>query len=80
MKLAIAIIGTIIALVGVLFVIFKFVTPGSKAAATTVAGATAPAPAMPPSATDKTAQRMGAAAGLISAASDAAFNLGFGKL
>jgi hypothetical protein len=79
MKVALAIIGTVVALVGVLFVIFKFVTPGPKAA-TTVGAATTPAPAMPPNATDKTAQRLGAAASVITAAGDAAFNLGFGKL
>lgn len=62
MKLAIGIIGGVAALFAVLFLVFKLVKPGPKAA-TTPAAALTPAPPPPASATDKAAQRLSAVAG-----------------
>lgn len=67
MKVALAIIGTLVAFVGVLFFVFKFVVPGPKVA-TTVQQATTAAPSTPKSATtDRTAQRIGSVADLVTA-------------
>jgi hypothetical protein len=77
MKVAIAIIGTVAALFAVLFLVFRFLKPG-PAVATTPSQALAPAPAMPKSAaTDKSAQRIGAIADIISATGSLATSVGF---
>lgn len=76
MKLLLPILAIAAALLGGLFVIFKLVKPSTVA--TTPSAALAPAQPLPPPASDKTAQRVTAAAGLVSALAGAASSLGLG--
>ncbi len=78
MKLLLGILAAVAAVVAVLFLVFKLVG-GAPQAATSVSGATAPGPGLPPPATDKTAQRISAGAQMVSALASGAAALGVGK-
>lgn len=80
MKYVMLILAAVLAVVGVLFAVFKL-TAGKPKAATSTSQALGPAPQLPASATatDKSAQRIGAVADLVGAASGLLGGLGIGR-